>query len=387
MKYSDSFPTTLSRRRWLLLAGVALTGCGGGGSASLAGLPGTGGTGYTQGSITGFGSVIINGIKFDVAQANVLGKVLVDGRIVDWENLRIGMIAGVQGERNAADPALGTASSVEVWSIARGPVTRVGIDEFDVAGMTVRVDSASTLDGISSVADLLVGTSVVVWGLQAGSDGGHWSATRVEVAATGTGLVSTGLVGFEDQQRRLNGWTLSGTAVQMLTHGALVRVEGGATGERGMMVTQVTVLNTGFDMQAPGEMEVEGVVTSAPVAGRFVLGNISVDASSAALAATLSQITTGVRLEVYGRWSAGVLVASQIKAEGDTVASVEISARIDTFTGIGDFVMHGQRCDASNASFANGLAGDLKAGIKVKVVGSKDGEWLRVSKVNFNVDD
>lgn len=234
------------------------------------------------------------------------------------------------------------------------------------------------------VADLLLGTSVVVWGLQAGSDGRHWSATRVEVAAAGVGLVSTGLVALEDQQRQLNGWTLSGTAVQMLTHGALVRVAGGATGERGMMVTQVTVLNTGFDMQAPGEMEVEGVVTSILPGGQFMVGNITVDAGRATV---IGQVAVAARLEVYGRWSGGVLVASQIKGEGSQVALVEISARIDTFTGIGDFVMHGQRCDASNASLVNGLARDLKAGIKVKVVGSKDGEWLRVSKVNFTVDD
>ena len=62
MKTRENLNTKLTRRSWIVLASSALTGCGGGGSTT-ASAPGTGGTGiYAQGSISGFGSVILNGI-------------------------------------------------------------------------------------------------------------------------------------------------------------------------------------------------------------------------------------------------------------------------------------------------------------------------------------
>lgn len=64
--------TALTRRHWLVLAASILPGCGGGSGSVTALLPGTGGTGiYAQGSISGFGSVIVNGIRFDDTAATV----------------------------------------------------------------------------------------------------------------------------------------------------------------------------------------------------------------------------------------------------------------------------------------------------------------------------
>ena len=94
----------LTRRHWLALAASAVSGCGGGGDSTTASLlPGTGGTGviYSQGSISGFGSVIVNGIKFD----DTVATVQIDGIPLRSADLRLGMVAGVQGERGA-DPAL-----------------------------------------------------------------------------------------------------------------------------------------------------------------------------------------------------------------------------------------------------------------------------------------
>ena len=75
MNASTPTQSLLSRRS--LLAGAAasvaasLLGCGGG--DGLAGV-GTGGTGsFSSGPIRGFGSIVVNGVRYDEASAQVVG--------------------------------------------------------------------------------------------------------------------------------------------------------------------------------------------------------------------------------------------------------------------------------------------------------------------------
>ena len=69
---STSRPSSLSRRH--LLAGgistavLSLLGCGGGGVAGV----GTGGTGsFASGPIRGFGSIVVGGVHYDEAGAQI----------------------------------------------------------------------------------------------------------------------------------------------------------------------------------------------------------------------------------------------------------------------------------------------------------------------------
>lgn len=381
---------SLTRRHWLMLAAsgasTTLTGCGGGSiGGGTAGLPGTGGTGtyalFSQGSISGFGSVIVNGIKFD----DGLASVQLDGIATTSAELRLGMVAAVQGQRGA-DITLGTASRIEVWSVAQGLVSQSGNGEFTVAGVTVQTDSATVFDGVSSAAQLAPGQRVAVWGLQAGADGRRWKATRVAVVSA-TDLVSTGLISAVGAQRYLNGMLLTGASAGSLVVGQLVRVQGilSATGSS-LAVTSFQVQGLSASLQPAGEIEVEGMVTTLVSANRFTLGNANVDASTATYSPVGAQVTLGARVEVYGSWLAGVLKATKVEIEDAQVLhQVEIDARIDQFTSVASFSMRGQRCDATNALFSHGKASDLKAGVKVKVKGAKSGaDVLMVAEVDFD---
>lgn len=164
------------------MAGSALSACGGGGG--LAGLPGTGGTGsplFAQGTISGFGSVIINGITFNDLQA----VVKVDGLAATSADLRLGMVASVQGQRGAG-AALALAGNIDVWSLAKGVVGVADASGFSVNGMVIQIDQNTVLEGIGSSAQIKPGQTASVWGLQAGTDGSLWRATRVadETAVT-----------------------------------------------------------------------------------------------------------------------------------------------------------------------------------------------------------
>ena len=88
--------STLSRRTLLLgmVGSVAqLTGCGGGGS-DVAGLS-SGGTGsFTSGTISGLGSIIVNGIRYKDAAATKISR---DDDIVFGGELKVGMVVSIQG--------------------------------------------------------------------------------------------------------------------------------------------------------------------------------------------------------------------------------------------------------------------------------------------------
>lgn len=394
---------SLTRRHWLALAASAVSGCGGGAGVSTASLPGTGGTGiYTQGSISGFGSVIVNSITFDDLKATVQ----MDGVAAFSADLRVGMVASILGERGAVS-TLGTASRIEVWSIAQGPLEQAPVvtqrtprgdgsftesTEFNVAGMTVQSNPDTSFYGVAAASALVANQVVTVWGLQAGVDGKRWTATCVVAGTVGMDLVSTGVV---QVQRSLNGFSLSGATAQTLNAGALVRVQGNRSdGGNGFLVTHAKVLGAGLVGQLPNdaeiEVEIEGVVTDTPTVSVFMLGNIKVDAS--AMPALGAQVKKGARVEVHGVWQSGVLNATKVEIEDEqALQSVELMGMVDSFKSVADFMVRGQRCDASgltNADVSHGTLADLsKKDVKVKLKGSKAGDVVRVSQLEIVVND
>lgn len=382
MSQAENLNTPLTRRSWLVLTASVVTGCGGG-TVSVAGLPGTGGTGlFAQGPISGFGSVILNGIRFDDTAATVQ----LDGLAGGSSDLRLGMVATVQGQRGA-DATLGTASSIEVWSIAQGLVTPGASGQFRVAGMTLLTDPNTVFDGFSTTAPVSVGQRVAVWGLQAGADGRSWRATRVAPVAV-SAVVGSGLVSVEDSQRTLNGLLLTGALAGTLAQGDLVRVQGTLSANgNSIEVLSVKPLSGSGGASPQGDAEIEGVVTTAPSASGFSLGTIVVDASKAVYSPVNAQLFIGARVEVNGTWRSGVLQATSVELQDEEAPhALEISGSVETFNSLSDFTVRGQRCDASGlTSFGHGTAADLKLGAKVKLKGSMAGEVLRVSELEFSV--
>jgi hypothetical protein len=379
MKQQIGLSAPIRRRSLLALAVGGLTGCGGGEIGTLfAGPPGTGGTGlFAQGTISGFGSVIVNGIRFDDAAATVL----VDGVSANSQALRLGMVAEVQGLRGA-DVTLGVASAIEVWSIAQGLVSQVQGGQFMVAGIWVQTDAATVFDGLGNAAGLTNGLRVAVWGLQSGPDASRWTATRVAVVTTTT-LVSSGIVTVAGT---LNGLALSGARAASLSTGQLVRVQGtlSASGT-GLQVDSFKLLGLQSGSMPQGDVEIEGLVTALLAGNRFMLGNVEVDASSVSLAASYKALAVGQRIEVEGTWQGKVLKAASLEVESEQkLDDAEIEARIEQFTSLANFVVRGQRCNASAAKITKGKVSDLKVGVKVKLKGTKAGDVLMVTELEIS---
>ena len=382
MKTKNSLNTDLTRRSWMVLATSALAGCGGGGGGSVtASLPGTGGTGVYQGSISGFGSVIINGVTYDNSQATMR----IDGAVVSQDLLRLGMVATVQASREAG-ATVGTASNIDVWTIAQGLASDVGANQFKVAGMTILTSASTWFYGVLDSAPFANGQYVSVWGLQADEEGERWTASCVVVSTSSTEVVSSGLVKVDDSRTTLNGLRLTGAVASSLPDEVLMRVQGNWASDGSMNVVSAKAIDNALDTQAQGEVEIEGVVTTAPSASGFMLGGISVQATPSMFSPSGAQIVVGSRVEVYGAWQGGVLKASKVELEeASTHGTVEIKATLQEFQNLGNFAMQGQRCDATGVALDPKTTAALsKAGAIFKVKGVKNGDWLKVLEMKLS---
>ena len=136
-----------------LFAGLAtallLTACGGGGGSSDGGIGGTGGgggggiggTGVAYGTITGFGSVWVNGVRYE-SGSTVFKR---DDDNASQSDLRVGMVARVEGSGT-------TATTISVDSALKGRVEAVSGDRFTVMGQTVQADAQTAFeDGVRPV--------------------------------------------------------------------------------------------------------------------------------------------------------------------------------------------------------------------------------------------
>ena len=163
---------------------LALAGCGGGGGASD-GVTSTSGT--SIGTITGFGSIFVNGIEYETPNSADINLDNDDG---DSSDLRVGMVVTVTGSVND-DGMTGVADSVEyddelegiVISNSIAPGARTG--KLDIMGQQVMVTATtvfeSNVGGIISVDQIAAGNVVEVSGFADGT--GNIEATRIEVKA------------------------------------------------------------------------------------------------------------------------------------------------------------------------------------------------------------
>lgn len=123
---------------------------------------GIGGTGISVGPITGFGSIIQNGIRYDVSQTHFIR----DGVVVaNQSQYRVGEIVKINGAINA-DGVTGQATQVDYGSLLQGQITALGTDgkSIYVLNQLVRTDSLTVFHGIKLLTDLSLGNVVQISG-------------------------------------------------------------------------------------------------------------------------------------------------------------------------------------------------------------------------------
>lgn len=364
----------------------SIGGCGGG-----VGFEGTGTfASVGSGPITGFGSIIVGGVRYDESSATVTDD---DGSPASRDALALGMVVRVQGGAvtTAADGSTrrATASSVQTQRAIVGPVEAVNAaaGSLQVLGQTVLVTADTVLGsgleaGLGGVA---VGQLLQVWGLY---DSGTqaWLATRLDPAAASSP------------------WRLRGTVAAQAAGGTITvgtQVLSGAVS--GLAVGSEALLTIRTERDGQGRLQVgsgrlaealpedrdgaciDGVVASVLSATRFTLGTVTVDTS---LAEVKGSIAPGARVEVTGTLKANVLQATEVKATGrDEARGFELNGSPSALdTAAARFTLRGVTVSYAQAVFRNGNAQRLVgyAGT-LRVTGrlSDDRRTMVASEVSF----
>lgn len=376
-----------------LTAVLTLAACGGGGNETTAGIDGRGTPTpvavVSQGSISGFGSVIVNGVRYETNSASFD----IDGVTGSQDDLAVGDVVLIAGTISA-DGATGTASTVRFDDLVEGPVTAIDAigNVLTVLGQTVRVAGDTSFDdniSPASLAGLSTGDIVEVSGFRLADD--SISATRIEAKPAGGEFEVTGVVGgLSGMSFSIAGLTVDFSAASlsdfpngMVENGQTVEAKGAALGVNGeLQATRVQFKGAGLGADTGARAELEGFITRFASAQDFDVSGIPVTTTGSTVfeGGVAGDLGLNIKVEVEGEISGdGVLVADKVDIRRTN--KVRMTALVDSVdAGNGSLVMLGITVqtddttrleDKSDADLRPFTLANLNAGDYVEVRGDE----------------
>ncbi len=379
---------------WLLLAG----GCGAGGAGvASSGGGGISGTGLSVGSVTGFGSVFVNGTEFDTNSATIV----VEGSGATQDDLRVGQVVVVRA--NFED---NKASRVEYRAQIKGPVQALTVADaalgnatLTVFGQAVATNSTTNVVGTrldQSLPDALeVGDVVEVSGLL--NANGVLVATYFEAKpALAQYQVIGKVANLTATTFRIGALTIDYASASGEPHnGDTVRASGAAAGfdaAAGTFVASAVETLTDLSSTHGESLEVEGYITRFVSPADFDVGSIATQVTSATRyegggAASLAQ---NVKVEIQGTVDAsGVLVADKVEIKSTEsirldgkVEQIDTTARQLVVLGVAFSIRaEAEMQDESSAALQRFTFADIMVGDRLKVRGFLDGTAVVASEI------
>ncbi len=324
------------------IAVATLSACGGGGGGTTS----SGSTtGVTSGEIESFGSIVVNGVKFEVEGAEVEfehGQTVIISEATQTEHLNEGMQVEVEVEFND-DGQTGTATRIivddelegEVQGLDASNLLTTGVVTFTVLGQTV-----VAIDGVTNIDDT------------------QWGGDLANVA--------------------------NGDFVEV--HGL---PDGNGTIQATLLEFKAATVDDFIALGDEGEFEVTGEITTTPTGTQFNIGaDLLVDYTNATPDGPLA---IGTLVEVKGTLDTSTtpdtLNATRVHVEDgfDDQAKIEVEGLIRNLDdpNTGEFTLKGQLVDYSGALFFGGVEADLANGIKVEAEGPVIGGVLLANKIKF----
>ena len=322
---------------------IVLVACGGGGSISATGVNPMTQVVATSGTITAFGSVFVNGVRYDISAAQLQKN----GKAVMQAALAVGEVATVRGHQNLS-VGQGDADSVEVEDNVVGPVATIDVagNMLTALGQTIKVTASTSFGKGVTPADLTglaVGDPIEVSGLADAT--GAIVATRIGRAEAGEALQVLGTVSSFDSTAhtfKINNLavaatnaTLSGFASGQPVNDDLVVVRGTQFDATALRLTADTVESATTDPRKSadgthaesGHVELEGLVMHYVSATDFEVdgAKVATTADTKFMGGSAMDLADNVRVEVRGMLDAHqVLVADTV--EIDHVATIKLEA-------------------------------------------------------------
>lgn len=297
---------------------LMLVSCGGGGSAGgIASVlivdGGISGTGISQGPISGFGSIYVNGVKYEVDSADLLRNGVSVGVQAEFQ---LGEIIKITGQVNQ-DGLTGTADTVEFNHTFEGSVTQTSQDgnSIEILGQSVTSTGTTFLHGFKQLQALVLGNIVEISAQRNASQ--QWVASSITLKQAA----------FE-----------SGTS-QLSIQGEISNID-----------------EQKQTFQIGKQVVFYGKVAQALVSGS--LGNKAYIEASSSQALQNGQLIAET-LNIVNRSS-----------NFPSGSEVELTGYIDQFTSSSEFSVNGQAVvTLGSVEFENGQASDLKLNALIEVEG------------------
>lgn len=359
---------------------VSIVGCGGGGGV------GTEGTGsFASGPISGFGSIVVNGVHYDVpAGTPILDD---DGVPTDETALQLGTVVQLRAGVIAVDAdgiSRTAASEVRTARAIVGAVSAVDAANarLTVLGQEVAV-SAGTVFGSGwsgGVASVPIGQWVEVYG-DYDSAAGAVQATRIAATPSGTALLraTVGTIDAANRTFTVGRQTYSYAALADPGHlavGAVVKLALAATPDAHGDWVVHSAQPPGAPMPpANASVDLRGTVSWLESATRFRIDNRTIDAANARIDGALR---VGASVHVIGTLQDDSVIASRVEViasgGGQNFELLGPIASIDTAAH--RFVVRGTTVEWTDGTtvFDRGTADSLRVGRLVRVDGALSGD-------------
>ena len=380
---------------WLIAA------CGGGAGGDLAGV-GSGGTGtYSSGAISGYGSIVVNGVHYEETRAAVRGD---DDAGKRAEDLQLGMVVEVDagdittdatGRRNAV------ARAIAIRSEIKGRITDISGNAtsgmLTVIDQTVMTDAATVYGtGLPGFTAMASGQIVEIYGFL--QSDGRYLATRIEPESSGTTvfklrgrLGNPGVDSFTIGNALIDASQVR-ASLAGIAAGQIVRVELSSekNAQGRWLATRLQSPSQPASSGRDGRrVEVEGFVSEYQSgSSTFKINDLVVDGSMTSLP---NGLANGSAVEVKGTLTNGVLVAREVSLEDeeDRAGEFELEGRISALDKtMKTFVIRGTTVDyRSTQRFEDGTEADLVNGVKLEVKGRLDSDGTTVVAERIKFDD
>jgi len=346
------------------------------------------------GTVTGFGSVIVNGVHYETTNA----AIVVNGVPATEADLEVGYVVAILATalNDGSSPA---ATSIEFSHDVVGPVSSVDAvqSRFVMLDQTIIFDNATVFgEGIEPAsADglaLLPATQIVkVSGLRAAT--GSLLATRIELGVSGEDLEITGTVTSLDSAAStlqigalvvdFSGASLEGFAGGQPAVGDRIEAEGNQlTAGGALLATELKRKELELSLDDGDELELEGLITSFTSVSSFSVSGIPVTTVEQTQFENgdATMLDLNVRVEVEGSLGAGgVLNATEVEFKAAGEARVEaVTEAVDTTAGtltvLGIIVRTDSATsfeDKSDADLRSFSLLEIRVGDPLRIIGSE----------------
>ncbi|MEO8328892.1 MAG: DUF5666 domain-containing protein [Candidatus Nanopelagicales bacterium] len=397
--------TTVDLQRLVLAivaAGAMIVGLGScGGGAVGSGGTGRAQTGQSVGTVNGFGSVIVDGVSYDVLGARVVSEVAPSVDVV--AEIKLGERVSISYE------AAGVAREVRIETTLSGPVADVSPSGLTVLGQAISINEGGGPGprtqfggGYVNVGDVSLGDSIDIYGVPVqGAPFYSIQATRIEKRAdlpsflrvTGvvssvsrTNVVTFVLAGLTVDATNAavlpSGWALmDGETVTLLAPLATLTQSSGA--KPLVHAAQVRILK----LESGGlEDIVSGSIAKIDVAAQtFFLGSLKVSYNAAVVMPVGTTLANRQYVKVEGALDIdGTLVATNVeRRDGDSGNESTLRGNISAYDAVAKRLMvRDVLTDVGSATLEGCPAAGLSNGLFVEIEGSLSGNGVVARQIH-----